>query len=159
MWCRYCYGESESGKTIPPNDPSWDRLQAAARPARSDPRAFLAMRDIFGELADNPVYVGAFSGALRSLWANGVRRDDRRLSRRAGVGLKRDLCAKRGSTIMKLKDKVAIVTGGARGIGAAIVDRYVAEGARVAVADVSRSTRRGRRPRVTARRPSRWRST
>ena len=34
---------------------------------------------------------------------------------------------------MKLKDKVAIVTGGARGIGAAIVDRYVAEGARVAI--------------------------
>ena len=39
--------------------------------------------------------------------------------------------------MMKLKDKVAIVTGGARGIGAAIVDRYVAEGARVAVADIS----------------------
>jgi len=38
---------------------------------------------------------------------------------------------------MRLKDKVAIVTGGARGIGAAIVDRYVAEGARVAVADIS----------------------
>jgi D-sorbitol dehydrogenase (acceptor) len=38
---------------------------------------------------------------------------------------------------MKLKDKVAIVTGGARGIGAAIVDRFVAEGARVAVADIS----------------------
>ena len=73
MWCRYCYGESESGKTIPPNDPSWDRLQAAAKPARSDPRAFLAMRDIFGELADNPIYVGAFSGALASLWTNGVR--------------------------------------------------------------------------------------
>jgi acetoin reductase-like protein len=39
--------------------------------------------------------------------------------------------------MMKLKDKVAIVTGGARGIGAAVVDRYVAEGARVAVADIS----------------------
>jgi NAD(P)-dependent dehydrogenase (short-subunit alcohol dehydrogenase family) len=38
---------------------------------------------------------------------------------------------------MRLKDKVALVTGGARGIGAAIVDRYVAEGARVAVADIS----------------------
>ena len=38
---------------------------------------------------------------------------------------------------MKLKDKIAIVTGGARGIGAAIADRYVAEGARVAVADIS----------------------
>src|SRR5208337_58839 len=73
MWCRYCYGETESGKTIPPNDPSWDRLQAAAKPARRDPTAFLAMRDIFGELADNPVYVGAFSGALASLWTNGVR--------------------------------------------------------------------------------------
>jgi len=38
---------------------------------------------------------------------------------------------------VKLNDKTAIVTGGARGIGAAIVDRYVAEGARVAVADVN----------------------
>ena len=38
---------------------------------------------------------------------------------------------------MKLKNKVAVVTGGAGGIGAAIVERYLAEGARVAVADVS----------------------
>jgi mannitol 2-dehydrogenase len=73
MWCRYAYGESEGGKVIPPNDPNWERLQAAAKPARSDPRAFLAMRDIFGELAENPTYVGAFSGALSSLWKNGVR--------------------------------------------------------------------------------------
>jgi NAD(P)-dependent dehydrogenase (short-subunit alcohol dehydrogenase family) len=38
---------------------------------------------------------------------------------------------------MKLKDKIALVTGGARGIGAAVADRYLAEGARVAVADIS----------------------
>lgn len=38
---------------------------------------------------------------------------------------------------MKLKDKVALVTGGARGIGAAIAGRYVAEGARVAIADIA----------------------
>ena len=37
---------------------------------------------------------------------------------------------------MKLKDKVAIVTGGANGIGYAIARRYVAEGARVAIADI-----------------------
>ena len=35
----------------------------------------------------------------------------------------------------QLEGKVAIVTGGARGIGAAIVERYVAEGAAVAIAD------------------------
>jgi NAD(P)-dependent dehydrogenase (short-subunit alcohol dehydrogenase family) len=39
----------------------------------------------------------------------------------------------------KLKDKVAVVTGGAKGIGRAIVARYVAEGARVAIADLART--------------------
>jgi NAD(P)-dependent dehydrogenase (short-subunit alcohol dehydrogenase family) len=37
---------------------------------------------------------------------------------------------------MKLKDKVAVVTGGARGIGEAMVRAYVEEGARVVIADV-----------------------
>ena len=37
---------------------------------------------------------------------------------------------------MRLADKVAIVTGGARGIGLAIARRYLAEGARVVIADV-----------------------
>jgi NAD(P)-dependent dehydrogenase (short-subunit alcohol dehydrogenase family) len=37
---------------------------------------------------------------------------------------------------MKLADKVAVVTGGARGIGRAIVAEYVANGARTAILDV-----------------------
>jgi glucose 1-dehydrogenase len=37
---------------------------------------------------------------------------------------------------MRLEDKVAIVTGGARGIGFAIAKRYAAEGARVVIADI-----------------------
>jgi D-sorbitol dehydrogenase (acceptor) len=37
---------------------------------------------------------------------------------------------------MKLKDKVAIVTGGARGIGEAVVRAYSAEGAKVVIADI-----------------------
>jgi len=38
---------------------------------------------------------------------------------------------------MKLAGKTAVVTGGARGIGRAIVARYIAEGARVAIADLA----------------------
>ncbi len=39
--------------------------------------------------------------------------------------------------MMRLKDKVAIITGGARGIGAAVAAGYAREGARVCVADVA----------------------
>src|ERR1700743_793517 len=38
---------------------------------------------------------------------------------------------------MKLKDKVAVVTGGAQGIGEAIVRAYAAEGAKVVIADMA----------------------
>src|SRR3984957_4157553 len=73
LWCRYCHGETESNKAIAPTDPGWERIQAAAKQARGDPRAFLGLRDIFGKLAEQPAYVSAFSGALSALWADGVR--------------------------------------------------------------------------------------
>jgi NAD(P)-dependent dehydrogenase (short-subunit alcohol dehydrogenase family) len=40
---------------------------------------------------------------------------------------------------MQLRDKVAVVTGGAHGIGLAIAQRYLTEGAKVVIADVDRS--------------------
>ncbi|HLW90510.1 MAG TPA: mannitol dehydrogenase family protein [Roseiarcus sp.] len=73
LWCRYCAGATEGGKEIAPNDPSWDRLKAAATQARTNPLAFLDMKDIFGEAARSPDYVAAFSRALKGLWARGVR--------------------------------------------------------------------------------------
>ncbi|MBX3567070.1 MAG: L-iditol 2-dehydrogenase [Rhizobiaceae bacterium] len=55
---------------------------------------------------------------------------------------------------MRLKDKVALVTGGARGIGRAIAERYVEEGATVVVADLladeARQTARDIGPRAHA---------
>ena len=73
LWCRYCYGETDSGAAIAPNDPSWDRLTEAAKKAKADPLAWLAMGDIFGPLARNPAYVAAFSNALKTLWQAGTR--------------------------------------------------------------------------------------
>lgn len=39
FWCRYCYGATDSGAVIEPNDPSWDRLTKQAALAKTDPVA------------------------------------------------------------------------------------------------------------------------
>ena len=72
LWCRHCFGATESGKPIPPNDPIWDRLQATARAAKSDPLAWLAMDDIYGDTARSTVFRDAFADWLGKLWSQGV---------------------------------------------------------------------------------------
>jgi mannitol 2-dehydrogenase len=74
LWCRYCYGETDSGKHIAPNDPSqWERLQATAKAAKNDPAAWLAMHDIYGETAHDAALQIAFARALNALWKHGTR--------------------------------------------------------------------------------------
>lgn len=72
MWCRYCQGVTESGEVIGPNDPQWDRLQAVAKNAAEDPSAWLQMADVYGEVGQDPVFVEAFSKALKSIESDGV---------------------------------------------------------------------------------------
>ncbi|WP_395663560.1 mannitol dehydrogenase family protein [Aestuariivirga sp.] len=72
LWCRYCFGTSESGKEIAPNDPNWDRLQERARAAKDDPSAWLAMEEVYGDLGHSPAFRASFGDALRSLWQEGT---------------------------------------------------------------------------------------
>jgi mannitol 2-dehydrogenase len=41
--------------------------------AKDDPAAFLALRDIFGDIADTPLFRSRFEAALTSLWRDGTR--------------------------------------------------------------------------------------
>ncbi len=73
FWCRYCYGETEDGQRIAPNDPDWQRLVENSRAAKADPNAWLSMGDIYGELARNPRFRDAFRTALVAIWHDGTR--------------------------------------------------------------------------------------
>ena len=72
MWCRYCFGTDEAGVEIAPNDPNWDQLRDAAQRAKADPVQWLLQREIYGDLADDPAFVAAFSTALNAVWAKGT---------------------------------------------------------------------------------------
>ncbi|UXN68365.1 mannitol dehydrogenase family protein [Devosia neptuniae] len=73
LWCRYCYGISDGGAVIEPNDPNWDRLTAQAKKARANPQAWLEMTDIYGELATHQNFIAAFTKALETLWNIGTK--------------------------------------------------------------------------------------
>jgi mannitol 2-dehydrogenase len=73
LWCRYCFGTTDSGAVIEPNDPSWDRLQTTAKAAKDAPAAWLAMEDIYGDVGRSTAFTEAFAHALDVLWAEGAR--------------------------------------------------------------------------------------
>jgi mannitol 2-dehydrogenase len=72
-WARYAEGVDERGEPIEVVDRLADRLTAIARRQRAEPDAFIANRELFGDLADEPRFVEAYRSALKSLHERGAR--------------------------------------------------------------------------------------
>lgn len=72
IWARMCAGQREDGSTIDPNDPNWAALQHAAFAAKTEPSAWLAQKQFYGELGAQPLFVEAFGRWLRLVWAEGT---------------------------------------------------------------------------------------
>jgi mannitol 2-dehydrogenase len=72
-WARYAEGLDEQGEPIEIVDQLKDSLIANARRQREDPLAFIANREVFGDLVDDERFTEAYTFALDSLHAKGAR--------------------------------------------------------------------------------------
>lgn len=72
LWCRYFEGTTDSGKTIAFNDPSAERLHAAALASRDNAQAFIGISDIFGSVGSDPHFQKRFGEAIGSLRSHGA---------------------------------------------------------------------------------------
>jgi mannitol 2-dehydrogenase len=72
-WARYAEGVDEAGQPIEVVDRLRDSLMTLARRQREDPLAFIANRDLFGDLADHERFVTAYTSTLASLHQRGAR--------------------------------------------------------------------------------------
>ena len=71
-WARMCEGTREDGSMIAPNDPLWNDLHRQAIAAKSRPRSWLEMRNIYGDLANSQHFVRAFEYWLALIYARGI---------------------------------------------------------------------------------------
>jgi mannitol 2-dehydrogenase len=72
-WARYAEGVDEQGRPIEVVDRLAGRLTAAAQRQHTDPLAFIADREVFGDLVDNERFVSTYRSLLASLHAKGAR--------------------------------------------------------------------------------------
>ncbi|HEX4660040.1 MAG TPA: mannitol dehydrogenase family protein [Streptosporangiaceae bacterium] len=72
-WARYAEGVDEHGEPIEVVDRLASSLTRLARRQRDDPDAFIANRDVFGDLVDHQRFVTAYRSALTSLHQRGAR--------------------------------------------------------------------------------------
>ncbi|WP_421693387.1 mannitol dehydrogenase family protein [Aestuariivirga sp.] len=74
LWCRHCFGKTETGRDITAGDPLWPRLTALAQKAKADPLAWLSMDDVYGDVAQAEVFRTAFAKSLGEIWSKGTER-------------------------------------------------------------------------------------
>jgi len=72
-WARYAEGFDEAGQPIEVVDRLRDTLMRLARRQYEDPDAFIANREVFGDLVDQKPFVSAYRSALTSLHQHGAR--------------------------------------------------------------------------------------
>jgi mannitol 2-dehydrogenase len=72
-WARYAEGVDEQGNRIEVVDRLKEPLMTAAALQREEPLAFIADRDVFGDLIDNQTFVTAYSQTLNDLHDGGAR--------------------------------------------------------------------------------------
>jgi mannitol 2-dehydrogenase len=72
-WARYAEGVDDAGEPLEVVDPRRDELMARARRQREDPLAFIADRELFGDLVDDERFTTVYRAALASLHDRGAR--------------------------------------------------------------------------------------
>jgi mannitol 2-dehydrogenase len=72
-WARYAEGVDEQGEPIRVVDRRADALTGFAHRQLKDPNAFIANRDLFGDLAGHERLRTAYRSALASLHQHGAR--------------------------------------------------------------------------------------
>jgi mannitol 2-dehydrogenase len=72
-WARYAEGVDEQGEPIQVVDRLGERLTEIACRQREDPDAFIANREVFGDLVEDKRFVEAYRSALTSLHERGAR--------------------------------------------------------------------------------------
>jgi len=85
-WTRYAEGVDEAGAPIEVVDARRDRLVELARRTRTEPDAFLAERELFGDLVEHERFVAAYREALAALREHGARPTLEALAGREGSG-------------------------------------------------------------------------
>jgi mannitol 2-dehydrogenase len=72
-WLRYLNGKADDGAAMPLNDPYAGKLREHALRGGADASVLLSLRELFGDLADQPRFVAAVSDALARLYRDGAR--------------------------------------------------------------------------------------